>query len=104
MAQFEVGQKVVCVESENWTIQAGSFAGQENIGPKKYEVAVIDTIEVFPQHGGVFLSFSKYDGHPRPTDRNFYPAACFRPIESWPDLQQSAVLETVAGIRELQPA
>ena len=80
---FHVGQKVVCVESDSWTIQNGENAGAKNIGPRKHDVLNIGGIETFPQYGGDFLSFPNFNGVPKPSDTNWYPDTHFRPLESF---------------------
>ena len=99
MAQFEVGGKCVCV-ADSWI----TTPVIQYYGPKKHEVVTVANIFI-DEKGDTMLDFAEYTVHPMFPDCTVsYIAEKFRPLESWPDLQQSAVEETVSHIHELQPA
>ncbi len=94
---FHEGQKVVCVDDSAWALitHHGPNPARHNI----YTISATNYI-----FGQLWLLLSGFEISEFSGGNRWFTACDFRPLESWPDLQQSAVEETVAGIHELQPA
>lgn len=96
---FKIGQKVVCIDG-SWARPASGT--KYGYGPRQHEVCVVD--EIVSDGALTGIRIAKYAALTATGVQVAFDVDFFRPLESWPDLAEAAVQETLSAIPKIQPA
>ena len=83
MQPFEIGQKVICIDSDNWEALSDP---KDNHGPKIDEITTISGFQ--EDELGLFLEFEEYPEIGADGQHAAYHSIYFRPIDEFIDNEE----------------